>query len=159
MDYITLNQFIQVLQEIAVKHGDEPIVSIGSGNGVVDGHSAPYMFTLGTGALQHRCVVPSQAVAVQQGKELDNLYLLFSCDIWKSRDSMRIVCVSDKLCHIGTAVALSIKDDSMEYDDRSLGTYAEVIEFWADWEKEELELIASKLKYGYIQVVSKGEIQ
>ena len=111
--------------------------------------------------------------------EKKNIYLLFSCNEWKSRDSMRLVCATTELEKLKQAIVESIKVDSMVYTHGEMSDAAcDPSEFEQDWDEfvspatkvtmsekarccavdKALSELDGTLSYGYIEVVDDGEI-
>jgi hypothetical protein len=94
-----------------------------------------------------------------------NIYILSTCDEWKSHDSMSIRCVSTSLNKILKAIRNDIKADDMLYKaDNNEESYdllnADVSSMkksgQPDWEIA--NEIDACLKYGYLEVWEDGAI-
>ena len=46
-----------------------------------------------------------------------DIFILHSCDEWKSYDGMRVVCASTSIEKIKEAIIAEIKDKNMDYSD------------------------------------------
>lgn len=108
-----------------------------------------------------------------------SIYLLFTCDEWKSRDSMRLACATTDLEKLKNAIIESIKVDSMVYTHGEMADAAcDPSEFEEDWDSsvvpatkvslserarscavdKALSDINDNLSFGYIEVVDDGEM-
>ena len=76
----------------------------------------------------------------------NNIYLLFHCDQWKSKDSMRLVTATTKPEKLKKVLTEEVRRKNMEvHNNHSL--YLPV------------EQINGQLDYGYIEIVRDGERQ
>lgn len=120
------------------------------------------------------------AAIAKKGEAVDNnIYILFTCDEWKSRDSMRLVCATTDLEKLKNAISESIKVDSMVYTHGEMSDAAcDTTEFVQDWDElvvpatkvtmtekarscavdKALSDINSTLSFGFIETVEDGEI-
>lgn len=88
------------------------------------------------------------------------IFLLYSCDEWKTKDSLRLVCASTSANKIKKAIITSIKNNEMEYTDgNELSLTKSVILFKKDWESALRDIINDRLKYGFTEYVYDGELQ
>jgi len=77
-----------------------------------------------------------------------NIYLLYTCNIWKNYDSMRLIMASTSESKIRKEIKNQIKDGNMKYnaDDKDL-------------KEAELNYLNNCLDFGYIDIVVDGEKQ
>ncbi len=73
------------------------------------------------------------------------IYLLYSCNAWKERASMRLVMASTSKEKIMDQIIEEAKAGDMELDE--------------NYEREGIEAINSYLTYGYVDIVADGEVQ
>jgi len=86
------------------------------------------------------------------------IYLLFSCDAWKTNDSLRLIVATTSIRKLKNILKQNITNKNMEYDTpRSIS--AACRELSAMDFKNDLYLINTLLEYGYIECVVDGEIQ
>jgi len=77
--------------------------------------------------------------------EQNLIYLLYSCNAWKERASMRLVMASTSKEKIMDQIIEEAKAGDMELDE--------------NYEREGIEAINSYLTYGYVDIVADGEVQ
>lgn len=73
------------------------------------------------------------------------IYLLYSCNAWKERASMRLVMASTSKEKIMDQIIEEAKAGDMELDE--------------NYEHEGIEAINSYLTYGYVDIVADGEVK
>lgn len=79
-------------------------------------------------------------------KEEKFIYLLYSCDEWKSYSSFKLVMASTSDSKIRNEIQKQVKSKNMDY-----GSNIE------DLKEKELNYLNSCLNYGYIEIVVDGE--
>lgn len=91
------------------------------------------------------------------------IYLLYSCDIWKSRDSMRLLMATTSKMKMKLFIQRKIGAEEMEYPCCEQGVQKdmlprlEVALFRKDFENETIRTINDKLRYGFLDYVIDGE--
>ena len=78
---------------------------------------------------------------------MDKIYILYTCDEWKSRDSMRVseaTTDKDTLCAI---IANNIFEGEMEYE--GLKNHAGLLDFKADYDRNQVDF--GKLSHGFVE--------
>ena len=89
-----------------------------------------------------------------------DIYILCSCDAWKSYSSMNLICASTKIDDIIKAVKKGIKSGDIVYSDESLLSQKQLIKFQEDLEKNDDVLYTiSSCDYCFLSIVKEGEIQ
>lgn len=91
-------------------------------------------------------------------KSKKQIYLVYSCDTWKSTDSMQLIMATTSKRKLKSYIAKAIKSDDFEYswtDNESKTKQA--AEFEHDFEHSLRYDINTKLKYGYIDYCYDGE--
>lgn len=87
------------------------------------------------------------------------IFLFYSCDNWKSTDSMRLVCASTSPSKIKKAIIAKLNEEAMEYgDDDNLPVKKQVQRFKDDWKNKTRDDINNSLKYGLYDYVYDGDI-
>ena len=78
---------------------------------------------------------------------MEKIYILYTCDEWKSRDSMRVLEATtdkDTLC---TIIANNIFEGEMEYE--GLKNHAGLLCFKADYDRVQVDF--GKLSHGFVE--------
>lgn len=92
---------------------------------------------------------------------MKNIYILSSCNEWKDYSSMSLVAATTSIRKIKSIIIQKIKDNDMEYkrgnDDLSKTKQIKMLH--DDWEYMGENFVFSNLDYGYVEVVTDGEIQ
>lgn len=92
---------------------------------------------------------------------MKNIYILSSCNEWKNYSSMSLVAATTSIRKIKSIIIQKIKDNDMEYkrgnDDLSKTKQIKMLH--DDWEYMGENFVFSNLDYGYVEVVTDGEIQ
>ena len=88
------------------------------------------------------------------------IYLLYVCDEYKSRDSMRLVCASTLPGGLKKAIEEMLRAENMEFTSggRGLRPHQQITKFREAWEDHSRVELNDMLHYGYIEVVDDGEI-
>lgn len=91
---------------------------------------------------------------------MKNIYLLFSCDQWKSKDSMRLVVATTLPDRLTKVISDQIRNDTMEFDrgdELSMtGMLREIKKYNPETQLSDLN---NFLVYGYVDCVRDGEVQ
>ncbi len=89
------------------------------------------------------------------------IYIVCSCDIWKTTDSMRIITATTSVTKLKQLIAQLIEDDTFGYDvvQNPYGKDAASC-FREDYNNRNLNMgeLNAVLLYGYVEVVTDGEI-
>ena len=83
------------------------------------------------------------------------IYLVYSCDEWTSRDSMRLEMATTSVRRLKAFIAKKIKDGDYNYD--SNDHTKQVAEFKRDFVHKGRDYINSKLTYGFYDCTHDGE--
>lgn len=83
------------------------------------------------------------------------IFLLYSCDQWKSKDSERLVCASTELEKIKDAIIEEIKEGNMCYEDENYSVKKMLKNFNSDWDSG--YDVDPLLIYGSFSCVNDGE--
>ena len=86
------------------------------------------------------------------------IFLVYACDLWKGRDSMRLVMASSSAAKTKRFISKQIEEDKMEYD--RLGDRPpreEALIFRKDWDSLTRRELNSNLRYGFYDYVYDGE--
>ena len=87
---------------------------------------------------------------------MKSIYIVNSCDQWKSHSSMSLVTASTSITKIKRIILRMITDEEMEYDGAT--TAEQIKNFQADWKAEGPDFVFSKLQYGFVEELKDGEI-
>lgn len=95
------------------------------------------------------------------GVELLEIYLLFSCDEWKSHSSMSLVVASVSSEVIIKAIITKIREGDMEYrrGNQTLSKASQVKHLMQDCIDNGVDFVFENLDYGYVEIVDDGEMQ
>lgn len=85
------------------------------------------------------------------------IFLVFSCDEWKSRDSMRLDMATMNVRHLRHFISEKIKKGDYEYGDSELSARKQAEQFRKDFETETASYIDSLLRYATYEYVIDGE--
>ena len=86
------------------------------------------------------------------------VYLLFACDEWKGKDSMRLVSVAVVPTKIRQAVEWQIRLGNMTYKgDTNKSAAAQVREFRSDWKTKTRNVLNDNLCGGFLDTMYEGE--
>lgn len=89
------------------------------------------------------------------------IYIIYACDIWKMRDSMRIITATTSVAKLKQLIAQLIEDDTFGYDgaQNPYGKDAAGC-FCEDYNNRKIDVgeLNDILIYGYVEVVTDGEI-
>lgn len=85
------------------------------------------------------------------------LYLLMSCDRWKS--DLKLRCAATTLSRIKAAVIEAIHDDAMLYGENAeeLNKIEQIKVFRRDWKTKSFEELNNLLMYGFLDITFDGE--
>lgn len=88
------------------------------------------------------------------------IFVLFSCDEWKSSSSMRFITATLSLETLFYVIKAEILNDNMNYtrgnDNLSIEEQAAL--FTSDVDEEGISFALDNLEYGYVEGVEDGEI-
>lgn len=86
------------------------------------------------------------------------IFVVFACDAWKSKDSTRLLLVTTSIRRAKSFIAKQIEDEVFEYggDDR-LSPKKQAALFRKDFETEEQRTINDRLRLGFFDTVTDGE--
>ena len=88
-----------------------------------------------------------------------DIYILFSCDEWKSNDSMQMICASVYPEKMLDVIENEIDEGNMTFyygnseEDESLSAFRKFRSEGAD-----LKFINGPLEYGHLEIVEDGEV-
>ena len=85
------------------------------------------------------------------------IYLVYSCDEWASRDSMRLEMATTSVRRLKAFIAKKIKDGDYDYNYDSNDHTKQAEEFKRDFDCETRDWINSKLTYGFYDYTHDGE--
>ena len=86
------------------------------------------------------------------------IYTIFACDAWQSKDSTRLMMVTTSVRRLKSFIAKQIEDEVFEYgDDDRLPPKKEAALFRKDFEEEEQRTINDRLRYGFYDYTYDGE--
>lgn len=89
------------------------------------------------------------------------IFLLWSCDEWKSTDSMSLVCATTSPTKMKMAISGMIESGDMEYftgDDTSTNPQKAAKQFREDWKEITSNTLNNSLRYGFYDYVYDGEM-
>ena len=93
-------------------------------------------------------------------KSQKQIFILFSCDEWKSKDDMRVICATTSANKIKNAIITKLKHDEIAYnEDEDLNVNNQINMFKKDWKDKTREFINDRLKFAFYDYVYDGEIQ
>ena len=88
------------------------------------------------------------------------IYIICSCDVWKSRNSMRIITATTSVTKLKQLIAQLIEDGAFDYDvaQNPYGKDA-ASRFREDYNNRKLDVgvLNDILIYGYVEAVADGE--
>lgn len=85
------------------------------------------------------------------------IFVVFSCDEWKSTNSMRLLMATTSGCKLKSYIAKRIKDDTFGYGDEELSKKKQVEKFKFDFSASTIGTINSRLHNGYYDYCYDGE--
>lgn len=91
---------------------------------------------------------------------MKNIYILYSCDAWKSNNSMSIIVATTSIRKLKSIIVKEIEEGNIEYeryDNITAKNQAKAL--IKDWSENGPEYIFANLKYGYVEVFVDGEVQ
>lgn len=80
------------------------------------------------------------------------IYMLYSCNSWKDKNSIRLIMASTSKNKIIKQIKEEVLNDNMELYDFSKSELK-------DYKETDIYRINNELVYGYIEVVDDGEVQ
>lgn len=83
------------------------------------------------------------------------IYLLYSCDEWKDRSSMRLLMATACIDKLKNAFVKEVTNQDMDYS--SDFRDEQICRLQNDLESMKIESINDLLKYGFIDIVADGE--
>lgn len=88
------------------------------------------------------------------------IFVLFSCDEWKTSSSMRFITATLSLETLFCVVKAEILNDNMNYSRGKDGLSAEeqAALFTSDVDEEGIDFALDLLEYGYVEGVEDGEV-
>lgn len=88
------------------------------------------------------------------------IYVLFSCNEWKSSSSMRFITATLSLETLFYVIKAEILNDNMNYSRGKDGLSAEeqAALFTSDVDEEGISFALNNLEYGYVEGVEDGEV-
>lgn len=92
-------------------------------------------------------------------KKCKQIFLLYSCDVWKGCESMKLLTATTSLFKLRRFIESEIMNGDMRYDD-SGETYSEkkaIQRLRADWKTMSRDEINGRLNEGFIDYVYDGE--
>ena len=88
---------------------------------------------------------------------MSNIYLLSTCDEWKSSSSMSCIMATTSLDKLRKGIIQKIKDEDIEYkrgyDD--ITVKEQLAMFKSDWERDKT-FACDNLDYGYVETMENG---
>lgn len=95
-------------------------------------------------------------------KSKKQIYLCFNCDVWKSRDSMRLVMATTSPAKVRRFIEKKIQEDSevrYNYDGskESKSLKADALQFRNDWKTIPLQKINDRLEGVFLDYAYDGE--
>lgn len=89
------------------------------------------------------------------------IYTLFTCDDWKTRDSMSLLMVTTSVRKLKSFIVRKIADETFVYDNDGFSSSAQVELFESDFESGliygNLSVINDRLLYGFLDQHDDGE--
>ena len=85
------------------------------------------------------------------------IYTIFSCDGWVSKDSMRLMMVTTSVRRLKSFIAKQIEGKVFEYCDNSLSPKEQAALFRQDFWTRDRQTINARLRYGVCNVFYDGE--
>ena len=85
------------------------------------------------------------------------IFIVHSCDIWKSRDSMRLEMATLSVPHLRHFISEKIKKGDYEYGDEKLSANKQAALFRKDFAEKTASEIDSLLRYATYDYVIDGE--
>ena len=91
---------------------------------------------------------------------MNNIYLLNTCDEWKSSSSMSCIMATTSLEKLRKGIIQKIKDEDIEYkrgyDD--ITVKEQLAMFKSDWERDKT-FACDNLDYGYVETMENGVLE
>lgn len=89
-----------------------------------------------------------------RGKQI---FMVWSCDDWQSRDSMRLLMATTSTRKLRSFIAAKIKDDTFGYDDDEIPKERQVERFELDFDDGQRVMINGRLHGGCYDYCYDGE--
>lgn len=91
---------------------------------------------------------------------MKKIYILSSCDEWKSYSTMNLIMASTSITKIKSEIIKQIKEGNIEYNRVGSESKTEQIkDFKEDLKKYKEDFAFNNLKYGFVNIVNDGEKQ
>lgn len=92
---------------------------------------------------------------------MKKIYILSNCNEYKAYRSMRLVAATTSIKKVKSIIIKQIKEEDMAYTrgNDDLSNTKQIKMLREDWEKTGEDFVFGNLKYGYVEVVTDGEIQ
>ena len=85
------------------------------------------------------------------------IYTLFTCDEWKSNDSMRLAFIGTSKQKLRKCVINMIENKNMEYNNPNAPIRQQIKDFKIDFDNNNMRLVNSSLQYGMIGIYENNE--
>ena len=85
------------------------------------------------------------------------IFMVWSCDDWQSRDSMRLLMATTSTRKLRSFIAAKIKDDTFGYDDDDISKKHQVERFKFDFDSGQQVTINGRLNGGCYDYCYDGE--
>lgn len=90
-------------------------------------------------------------------KSNKQIYLVYSCDEWKTLSSMRLLLATTSQRKLTSYLTTQIMLGCMSYQDGSVSSEEQIEKFKRDFEREPRQNINNNLCYGYFDYCYDGE--
>jgi len=87
-------------------------------------------------------------------KNIKHIFLLFSCDIWKS--NMSLTCAAITRSKIKNAIVRAIHRGDMCYENEDISITRQIQLFRKDWKDKPSERLNDNLLFGFIDTIENG---
>lgn len=85
------------------------------------------------------------------------IYTVFTCDDWKSTNSMKLIMCTTSKRKLKSFIASKIKDDTFGYDDEERSKTKQIEQFKFDFNTGLRDIINERLHNGYFDYCYDGE--
>lgn len=86
------------------------------------------------------------------------IYTVFTCDIWKGTDSMKLALCTTSVRKVKSFIASEIEKGNMEYNDGDeINAKQQVKKFRSEFDWRTRDVINDRLAYGFIDYCYDGE--
>lgn len=93
---------------------------------------------------------------------MKNIYLLHTCDGWKSKKSMDCIMATTSLANLRKGIIAKIKSNDIEYTrgegDGDISIKKQIAMFNEDW-KQDSSFACDSLEYGYVKIMENGALE